>query len=280
MELTILVALDESPWAQAAVETALKLASCSPQTVRLVGVHVVNVTQLTGSLVKDLAGMLGWEPVVVPKKVEASYRARGERLLGAFAERCAAAGVEVRTVLETGAVVDRLAHHAGTADLIVVGGRGETELAYPGQGGGNLERLVRRAPTTVLITPRSPLSFSGITIGYDGSDGAQVALRVTRKLAVFIGCPVRVCYVADGRRAEGFDPTDAALAHLTEHGVEATVVRLNGVPHEALPVLTAEAGHDLLALGYRGRSLLGGFFLGRVTERLLGALDIGVIVAR
>jgi len=277
---TLLVPIDESPWADAAVGTALRLAGASVEDTLIVGLHVVSVTHLSGHLLRDLAGLLGFEPVLVPEHVELVYRKQGQKLLERFEERCAEAGVRCRSLLETGAVLARLVHHASTADLVVMGARGERELTHPGSGGTLAERFVREAPVSVLCTGREPVEFRGITVGYDGSDGASCALREVRHLRERVDAEIRLAYVVDERQPRDFDPLERGVRTLERHAIPATTARLIGEPHEALAADLDETGHDLLVLGYRGRSLLRDLLLGRVTERVLRVADVSLLIAR
>ncbi|MCP4804488.1 MAG: universal stress protein [Proteobacteria bacterium] len=279
MEQHILVALDESPWADAAAGTAIALAAADPDATLLIGVHVVGVTHLSGDLIRDLAGLLGFEPVLVPEHVELVYRRQGRRVLDTFEARCAEAGVRCRTILETGAVLGRLVHHASSADLVVMGALGASETQSPGQGGSLADRFVKASPTSVLCTGRQAVEFNGVTIGYDGSEGARCAVKAVRHLLRGRDTPVRVVYVVDERRGPDFDPLpEGAQALSSERTVE--TARLVGEAHEALASDCETSGHDLLALGYRGRSFVGELLLGRVTERVLGKARMAVLVAR
>jgi len=275
-----LVGLDESPWSEAARKTAITIARCAPDKVRLTGVHVVSVRHPTGDVVADLAGLLGFEPVMVPEKVEAVYRARGERLLATLVDEASQHGVTADSVLDQGAQLSRLCHLAASMDLVVLGARGETELAWAGQGGGKVEKLIRRAPADVLVVSRKPPSLRGLTVGYDGTEGANRALRSARKLVQLVGCPLHLCYVEDGRRPKDFDPIPAALKALAAQGVEATGERIPGEPHETLVAHCVERGDGLLAVGRRGRSWFTDLLLGRVTERILGKAELSLLVAR
>ncbi|MCB9744226.1 MAG: universal stress protein [Alphaproteobacteria bacterium] len=279
MAYTILVALDESPWAEAAAETALTLAERSPGPSRLLALHVLNVTHITGHILHDLGSLLGFEPVLVPPSVEGVFRARGQALLDRFVARAEARGLEAEAILDQGAVAKRLLHHAATVDLVVAGSAGETEHAYPGQGGGNLHRLLRESPTTVLVTPREPLKLTGITLGHDGSDGAQVALRAVSRLATRLSLPVHVRYVRDGRRPEAHAPLAGPLEWLEREGLVCDAAEVRGEAHEALPFVAEQLGDDVLALGWRGRSLLKGILLGRVPIRLVGQVELGLLIA-
>jgi nucleotide-binding universal stress UspA family protein len=249
-----------------------------PRTAHITALHVITVAPISGRLLQDMAGMLGFEPVVVPPAVEGVWRARGQELLDAFAADCAAAGVECRTVLETGSVLSRVLHHGQAADLVIAGSRGETEALYPGQG-GTLERLVKRLSVSALQVPRQGLGFTGITLGYDGSEGARRALRVTARMGDWLKCPIQVVRVLDGRRRDG-DPLVEAINYLGEEGLTAAAVQLEGEAQEVLPVVAERAGHDLLVVGFRGRSSLTRLLLGRVTERLLDVRDLALLVAR
>lgn len=276
----LLVGLDESPWSDAARETALAIAAHAPDAVRLTGIHVVSVRHPTGDVVADLAGLLGFEPVMVPEKVEAVYRARGERFLEAFVKQAAAAGLQAGSLLDQGAQVERIRHHAASVDVVVLGARGETEVAWAGQGGGKVDKIIRAAPADVLVVGHSPPDLRSIAVGYDGTEGSRRALRSARKLARVVGCPLHLLYVEDGRRDQDFDPIPEALATLAGEGVEATGERLGGEPHETLVARSLQRGDGLLAVGRRGRSWFSDLLLGRVTERILGNTELSLLVAR
>ncbi len=278
MALQILVALDGSQWSRAAGAAAITLAERAPEAVQITALHVLTVTHLRGELLKDLAGMLGFEPVIVPASVEGVFRDRGRRILDRFAADCAAAGLSCRGVIDQGAVLERVLHHGAAADLVIAGTRGETEAAYPGHG-GTLERLVKRLPVSALLVPAGGLALRGITVGYDGSEGGQRALRVAAKLSGWTGAPVQVVYVLDGRRRGG-DPLDEARDLLEDRGIQPKLLSAAGEPHELLPAAMLDAGHDVLVVGFRGRSSMARRLLGRVTERLLEDASLGLLVAR
>ena len=195
--MRILVALDESRWSAAAATTALRLASASPKDVDLCAVHVVSVAHLSGVLLRDLAGLMGFEPVLVPEKVAAVYRTRGQALLDRFSARCQAAGLSHSTHLERGNTVTRLVHYANDCDLMICGVRGEEEELDPGTGGGTLERLVRRSPISMLIVSDTAPRLERVAIGYDGSEGSQCAVKAVRHLAEVLELDVRLMFVGE-----------------------------------------------------------------------------------
>lgn len=275
MKMRILVALDESRWAAAAATTALRLAGASPENVEILAVHVIPVAPLSGVLLRDLAGLMGFEPVLVPEQVEAVYRKRGEALLERFAARAQSAGVSHRTLLESGNVVARLCHHAADADLVIAGVRGENEEQEEGTGGSTLERLVKRCPVSLIAVGDQAPRMERVAVGYDGSAGAQGALKAVRHIGEVLPIQVEVLTVGQER-----GPLDEALADMSNSGLPVQGHLLDGEAHEALGAAALENGADLLALGYRGRSWLSDVLLGRVTEYLLGRLPVALLVAR
>src|SRR5438477_2899870 len=123
---TILVALDGSEHADAALQYALWLAERVRATV--VGLHVIDVVSIEGSFLHDISGSLGFEPYLdFSAKMREALRERGRVILDAFAQRCRERSVPCDTVLGMGIVPNEICDQARTADLIVIGHRGINE---------------------------------------------------------------------------------------------------------------------------------------------------------
>jgi nucleotide-binding universal stress UspA family protein len=275
---SILVPLDESRYSHHAVEQALALASRTDTDVRLTGLHVVNVTRLRGRIFQDIVGLLGAEPMVVPERVEGHFVARGERLLARFSEQASAAGVDHTTVLDRGAVVSRIVHHAAGHDLVMMSAHGETEEEFPGQGGSTAERVVRNLVTDALVLSGDGEISRDVAIGFDGSAGSVLAMRAAAHMTHMTGGVIHVFHVAES--APSPDPLDEARRLLVALRATGHLNRVAGEPHEALPAAAAAAGCGTLALGYRGRSQLKDIFLGRTTEFLVGKVQLALLIAR
>ena len=63
-------------------------------------------------------------------------------------------------------------------------------------------------------------------------------------------------------------------------GIEVEARAFQGEAVEVLLSAAQQKGHDLLAVGYRGRSTLKGRVLGRVTDRLLEESSVGLMISR
>jgi nucleotide-binding universal stress UspA family protein len=276
--MDILVALDGSIWSDAVTRMAIELARDTERPTRLTAIHVVSVVRMSGKRLRDLAGFLGFEPVIVPEKVEAFYRQRGQDILDGFAEACEEAGVVHRELLEQGNVVERLVHHGDKSDLVLIGARGDRELAWPGMGGTTVERVVKNLETRALVVPQDQGPLTGILLGYDGSDGSAKALRATRHLLELVPLPVHAVYVTEGKLER--DPLQEVRDHLAGLDVELHLHRMDGEPREVLVSAASEHGCNLIALGYRKRSIIGDVFLGRVTEWLLRYVPVALLISR
>jgi nucleotide-binding universal stress UspA family protein len=276
----ILIPVDDSPCLEAALITALKVAGACEPTATIEALYVLSVSGPTGKLVQDLAGMLGFEPILVPEAVEEWFEKKGEGLLDGIGEICASANVPFRQYIDKGAALDRVLHRALAVDLMVVAVGQDREIVLSGQGGIAVERMLRRVGTTVMLVPESPVEFTGIVLAFDGSAGSQCALRSTRRLSRLLNIPVLVAYVADERRSESYAPLQEAVDSLEKAGVQVQSVTLHGEPHECLLAAAQSRGYDLLSIGSRGRSGITGRVLGRVTEAIVDDMSVAILLSR
>jgi nucleotide-binding universal stress UspA family protein len=277
---TILIPVDDSPFVQAALTTALRVANACEPTSTIEALYVLSVSGPTGKIVQDLAGMMGFEPILVPQAVEQWFEKKGEGLLSDVEQVCASEDVPFRRHMDKGAALDRLLHRALAVDLLIAGVGQDQEVAIFGQGGVAVERMLRRIGTTVILVPEAPVQFTGIVLAFDGSAGAQCALRSTRRLARLLSIPVLVAYVADERRSETFAPLHEAVDSLEKLGVEVSSVTLHGEPHECLLAEAQGRGYDLISIGSRGRSGITGRVLGRVTEAIVDDMSVAIMLSR
>src|SRR6059036_3117844 len=149
---TILVALDGSEHADAALRYALWLAERVRATV--LGLHVIDVVSIEGSFLHDISGSLGFEPYLdFSAKMREALRERGRLLLETFTKRCAERGVPCDTTLATGIVANEICDQARVADLVVIGHRGVNEQFSTGLLGSTTESVTRKSPKPVFVSP-------------------------------------------------------------------------------------------------------------------------------
>ncbi len=272
--MKVIVALGPSKCSRNASEIAIDLASRRPG-VELTAVHVVNVVKPSGNLLKDLPGRLGFEPAVVSEALGEQHDEVGRLLLADVKARGTAAGVEVRTVLDHGAVQERLEHHASHADLLVLGQTGETEERFPGQGGATAHNVVAGVSGTALLVRPGGQLVRNVLVGYDGSEAAAHTLALVRRLGPEAIESVHAVYVGDV--SGDTSPLDGVEVHLPGFVVKKALLQGESVS-QAISQYGKEQGVDTVAIGFSGNSPLRDFLFGRGYENLLSNHDFNLLI--
>ncbi|MES2461524.1 MAG: universal stress protein [Armatimonadota bacterium] len=193
------------------------------------------------------------------------------------------------------------------ADLIVVGARGQSNLARLLLGSVS-SRVARHAPCSVLIArPLPAKKIATVLIGVDGSPAAHQGLCVLASIPLDRDChmslvsvtmptvataeavhPLLVPHLADEVRAlaqQARVDLAACLARsrqfLQAHGFRRITTRIRaGDPASEIVDAAAEAQADLLVVGARGISALDRFLLGSVSDRVLRHAHCSVLCVR
>ncbi|MFN8544292.1 MAG: universal stress protein [Candidatus Binatia bacterium] len=265
---SILVALDGSQHADAALQYALWLAERMRATV--VGLHVIDVVSIEGSFFHDVSGSLGFEPYLdFAAKMREALQERGRVLLETFRQRCAERGVPCDTALPMGIIANEICDHARTADLIVVGHRGVNEQFSTGLLGSTTESVTRKAPRPVLVCPMEFGEIRRPLLAYDGSPRSSLAMHAAAELTSALGLPLTVVHVVRNGSTEADRALDEARSYLEKYDLALTCERTSGPPHERLVELIREQGFDLLFIGAYGHSRIIEMVLGSTTEYVL-----------
>src|SRR5213078_3454410 len=199
---TILVALDGSEHADAALQYALWLAERVRATV--LGLHVIDVVSIEGSFLHDISGSLGFEP----------YLDFSAKMREALAER----GVPCDTTLATGIVANEICDQARVADLVVIGHRGVNEQFSTGLLGSTTESGARKSPKPVFVSPMRFKEIRRPLLAYDGSQRASAAMHAAAEVASALSLPLTVIHVAREEAAEGTRVLDEARRYLHSYG--------------------------------------------------------------
>jgi nucleotide-binding universal stress UspA family protein len=199
-------------------------------------------------------------------------------------------GHPARTIIETAAELD--------SDLIVLGNRGHSRL-WGGFLGHTADRVNDHAPCSVLIvrSTEENAQFRKMLIGYDGSPGAESALRHSLRLAKQLGVETHVLWIQQprglgGHNAKEESPEDAAEEHFrvsllprikSIEQAEVVSVESRFLVGNAAQSLIAEADKGkfrIIALGHRGSSGIWGRFLGGVADRVSDLAHSDVLIVR
>ena len=269
---SILVALDGSEHANAAVEYALWLAERLRATVT--GLHVLDIVSIEGSFFHDVSGSLGFEPYLdFSSKMREALQERGRVLLDAFAERCRERNVRCDTALPMGIIANEICDAARTADLVVIGHRGLNEQFSTGMLGGTTESVARKSPKPVLVSPMQFADIRRPLLAYDGSQRASAAMHVAAEVTSALGLPLTVIHV-DAK------VLDEARRYLQSYGLEFRCETVIGLAHQRIAETLREGGYDLLFIGAYGHSRIIEMVLGSTTEYVLRNSQVPVFLVR
>jgi nucleotide-binding universal stress UspA family protein len=194
----------------------------------------------------------------------------------------------VSTELAGGSAAHVLCERSRTAEMVVVGCRGYSELrdlqlgsvSWQVAGHASGRVVVVRGEWQPANQPPGP-----VVVGADGSPAAQAAIAFAFEEATLRDAPlVAVCALADapGRLGEGRqveEDFDHLMACEAKAHPEVTVTRrvLAGTPRAAL--LTAAADAQMVVVGSRGRGGLDRMRLGSVAQAILhhAPCPVGVV---
>src|SRR5262245_37657921 len=280
MSAIVMVPLDGSPSAEAALPWAVHLAKRLNGSLRLVGVHAPPAVLLDG---ETLVGSVVPDESV--RRQETDYFANVQCLLKPT-------GVSVAADLLDGGVVSSLADYARNLKpawiVMMSHGRGPVARFFLGE---TASEFVRRSPCPVLLVhpagePVNPVATPAlrrVLVPLDGSDGAERMLGPAAEFAKALGADVTLL-MALARIPDM--PAAKAEAYLQQKMTALQAKTLNAgtriVPQgDAADVIVAEADANpgmIVALATHGRGGLAKLVWGSVTEDVVRRTKAPVLV--
>ena len=268
------VALDGSPGSDAALRTALRLASAVDAAVT--GIHVLDTAQLEASFVADLSGSVGFQPFLnLSGELRSALEAVGQASTADFDAKRDGARVAGGSRMVHGLVVPEVARAAADADLVFLGLHG----TGAGRGkalGSHADALVRRAPAPAFLSAGGDAPLRRPAAGFDGSERASRALRAAADICAALDLPLDVVSVG-ASAAEAEARRDSAARTLDGIAVRSTFRAAEGHPDEVLLARAAE--NDLIAIGSHGHGRIAELVLGSTTERILRRTTVSILCA-
>lgn len=281
----ILVAVDGSPCAKAAVDWAARAAAQRNIPLRLV--HVVT------------PGMVVWPELAVPPgyaQWEEELAAEVTKSAAEVAEK-AAPGVQVHTEQIDGPSVTTLIDLSKEASMIVVGSHGRGGLARALVGSVS-SSLVRHAHCPVAVIrdeeiPAQTPAHAPVVVGIDGSPASEKATAIAfdeaswRKVDLVAVHAVSDSDLVEVPRADwdsleqrGGEVLAERLAGWQERYPDVHVTRVVQWSRPASAIVEAAEKAQLVVVGSHGRGGFAGMLLGSVASSVVQATPVPVIVAR
>ena len=287
----LVVGVDDSPGARAALVWALRTAAPRGWTVEVVTALVVDYY---------------WQDAYLldPRRIDEARQEAGVRVAGLVDEvrsdpalTAATTGVDVRVAVVVGAAAEHLVDLSGTADLLVVGSRGSGAVRGALLGSVSLRCVMHaRCPLVVVHEADSAPAGDGVptvVVGVDGSPPARAALVVAadearrrgarlevvaayRPAGVWSDVPLVTAVTADELRSAVRSTATAEVSAVLGDDPPVEVVVEQGAPAEVLVERARNA--ELLVVGSRGQGTLPGLVLGSVALRAVARAHCPVMV--
>ncbi|MDY6818941.1 MAG: universal stress protein [Halobacteriales archaeon] len=137
--------------------------------------------------------------------------------------------------------------------------------------------------------------YDQILVPTDGSDGTSRAVDQAVDLAATFDATLHTIYVVDNAslppdvsagsilealERTGEEATDSVVTMAESAGVDVKSEVLHGTPYRTIVEYAEEADIDLIVMGTHGRSGLGRYLLGSVTEKVVRIAEVPVLTVR
>lgn len=263
---SILVALDETPGAEAARDLAIRLAH---ETGAALSAAVV----LDNPHTNDVHEAVPPGGAAFKERRDAARAQRAEAEAAAALAACAAAAGDLpfAALRLPGAPEPALLAASATQDLVVIGrdstlGQEETEHGLAPV----IEALLHDGARPLLVVPPGALPGGGpVVVGYDASTPARRSLQLFALLGLAQGAPVKIVSAAE-TVPEAQAMAEEGAAFLRSHGLEVEAVAVTGTrPADLLLAEVTGLKARLLVMGAFETGALRTLLLGSATRRLL-----------
>lgn len=285
----ILVALDGSADSRNAAELGIRLASRFES--RVTAQFVIDARVTEGPAIDTLAPLWGEiSPLPFRAEVMQAWKDRSDTELSWFADRATQAELKsIESYEDTGLAEEAILARAASADLVVMGRRGE----HAGFGmhpiGSTLARVLRHSPHPILAAERAattdgtsaeqrvlPADIPRVClVAYDGREPAARALDLAIRYCSAAPAEIRLL-VAGNEDCDALLEPAHRLCH--DHDVAWESVRLDAEPADAVAEAVQRWGADCLFMGAFGHGRLHDILVGSRTEEILGAVSIPVFL--
>jgi len=242
--------------------------------------EIAHAGDLSGAIGFNASAELAEELVKLEETQARIARLKGSALLADAQQQLQAAGLtQIDTLQRHGSLVETLEELEPSADLVVIGKRGEHADFAKGHLGGQLERVIRTSIRPVLVTSRSFQSVERFLIAYDGGPSIRKAIDfvLSSPLLTDLECHLlRAGRIDDDARYY----LDETADKLREKGFQVTATAQAGSPEEVIGQHVKEQNIDLLVMGAYGHSPIRQFILGSTTTTMVRTCQIPVLMFR
>lgn len=235
---------------------------------------------ISGAIGVDASAELLTELVALAENQGRVAQAKARAILNDAQHHLTKAGVtQVKLEQRHGSLVDSIGHFDATADLVVLGKRGEHADFAKLHLGSNLERVIRSCHHPVLVASRAFHPIKRFLIAYDGSPSVLKAVDYVLSSPLLRG---QECHLL---RAGKIDDTakyylEETAAKLRAAGFAVTSQAIAGPAEEVIAQAVKEQDINLLVMGAYGHSRIRQFIIGSTTTAMVRTVHVPVLMFR
>lgn len=279
----IIACIDGSIYTHSVVDHAAwaaKRLTASIELLQVLGRRDVSPTDLSGSISADAQQKLLSELARLDEERAKIIQQRARMVMDDARERLSAVAIgDVTTVLRNGDPLETLSDREGSADLVVIGKRGEAANFATAHLGSNLERVVRASQRPVLVASRAFAAIDKALIAFDGGSSILKAVDVLSRSQLMRDVDIHLVFVGKDvpemrRRLEG------AVAQLRAGGHTARFRFTDGIPDKAIAAIVEAERMGLLVMGAYGHSRIRNLLIGSTTTEMIRSCKVPVLLFR
>ncbi|MGL4438835.1 MAG: universal stress protein [Bosea sp. (in: a-proteobacteria)] len=259
---------------------AAKRLSASVELLQVLGRREAGSSDLSGNIAADAQATLLAELAALDAERAKLIQKRGRLALDDAKARIELAGTtDVTSTLRHGDLLDTLAEKEATADLIVIGKRGEAADFAKGHLGSNFERVVRASHKPILVAARAFKPITKALIAFDGGASALKAVDQLSRSPLLAGVMLHLVTVGDDQ-PEMKRKLESAVAQLKAGGHQAELRFVTGQPDKAIAAMVEQESFHLLIMGAYGHSRIRSLMIGSTTTELIRSCKVPVLLYR
>jgi nucleotide-binding universal stress UspA family protein len=272
---SILVALDGSPWSEAATTLALEWAD--QFDARLLGLGVVDEPSIDRGEPVPM-GAYGFKKHRDEARLTEAHR-RVLDFLEQFRVRARATGRPGTVLEDIGDPAERILREAQRCDVVILGRETHFHFETQDRPDMTLAQVLRVSPRPVVIVPRELPRGGPIVMAYGGGREAARTLQTFQSLGIAADDEIHIVTV-HRERAEAEDLAGLAGEFLTAHDTRHRLwpIASDAAPAEVLLEEIRLRRPRLLVMGAHAYHPLRDLFATSVTRAVLGACPAPVFV--
>jgi nucleotide-binding universal stress UspA family protein len=182
---------------------------------------------------------------------------------------------------KTGFLVDSLRELEESADMIVLGKRGENAKFATEHLGSTMERVARAATKPCFVASREFRPIESVLISYDDALSSRKDVEFVKRSSMFSGARIHLVTVSPNERGqEHLKVLKEAELYLREAGHPLTCQMLHGDTAPSVIDYVKENEIDMLVMGAYGLTRIRRLIIGSSTTEMLRGCQLPTLLFR